>query len=70
MRYLFRTQYRQDIALWRHNGDRFWYGLLAVLVLIAPLVLGEFYIGELGGAVIGVIQVGHVTAGCLWIAAV
>ena len=52
MRYLFRTHYRQDIALWRHNGDRFWYGLLAVLVLIAPLVLGEFYIGELGAVFI------------------
>src|SRR6202035_2631376 len=52
MRYLFRTQYRQDIALWRHNEDRFWYGLLAVLVLIAPLVLGEFYIGELGAVYI------------------
>src|ERR1700677_338926 len=52
MRYLFRTQYRQDIALWRHNGDRFWYSLLAVLVLIAPMVLGEFYIGELGAVYI------------------
>src|SRR5271166_1873357 len=52
MRYLFRTQYRQDIALFRHNGDRFWYGLLAVLVLIAPAVLGEFYIGELGAVFI------------------
>src|SRR5471030_444318 len=52
MRYLFRTQYRQDIALWRHNGDRFWYGLLAVLVVIAPMVLGEFYIGELGAVFI------------------
>ena len=52
MRYLFRTQYRQDIALWRHNGDRFWYGLLAVLVLIAPQILGEFYIGELGAVYI------------------
>jgi branched-chain amino acid transport system permease protein len=52
MRYLFRTQYRQDIALWRHNGDRFWYGLLAILTLIAPLVLGEFYIGELGAVYI------------------
>jgi branched-chain amino acid transport system permease protein len=52
MRYLFRTQYRQDIALWRHNGDRFWYGLLTVLVLIAPLILGEFYIGELGAVYI------------------
>src|ERR1700733_1495501 len=52
MRYLFRTQYRQDIALWRHNGDRLWYGLLAILTLIAPLLLGEFYIGELGAVFI------------------
>src|SRR5438309_1067047 len=52
MRYLFRTRYQQDIALWRHNGDRFWYGLLALLVLIAPLLLGEFYIGELGAVYI------------------
>jgi branched-chain amino acid transport system permease protein len=52
MRYLFRTQYRQDIALWQHHGDRFWYGLLAILTLIAPLVLGEFYIGELGAVYI------------------
>src|ERR1700709_2500359 len=52
MRYLFRTQYRQDIALWRHNGDRFWRGRLAVLPLVAPLLLGEFYIGELGAVFI------------------
>src|SRR3954469_6186488 len=52
MRYLFRTQYQQDIALFRHNGDRFWYGLLTVVVLLAPAVLGEFYIGELGGVFI------------------
>jgi branched-chain amino acid transport system permease protein len=52
MRYLFRTRYQQDIALWRHNGDRFWYGLLAILTLIAPFVLGEFYIGELGAVYI------------------
>jgi branched-chain amino acid transport system permease protein len=52
MRYLFRTQYQQDIALWRHNGDRFWYGLLAVIMLVAPALLGEFYIGELGAVFI------------------
>src|SRR6201986_4416422 len=52
MRYLFRTQCRQDIALWRHNGDRFWYGLLAIVMLVAPLLLGEFYIGELGAVFI------------------
>ena len=52
MRHLFRTDYRQDIGLWRHNGDRFWYGLLALLAVIAPGVLGEFYIGELGAVFI------------------
>jgi branched-chain amino acid transport system permease protein len=52
MRYLFQTRYQQDIALWRHNGDRVWYGLLTVLVLVAPAVLSEFYIGELGAVFI------------------
>jgi branched-chain amino acid transport system permease protein len=52
MRHLFRTHYQQDIALWRHNGDRFWYALLAVVALIAPQILGEFYIGELGAVYI------------------
>src|SRR5277367_4831163 len=49
MRYVFRTDYRQDIALWRHRGDLFWYGLLCVILLIIPGVMGEFYVGELGG---------------------
>ena len=26
MRYLFKTDYRQDLSLWRHRGDLFWYG--------------------------------------------
>jgi branched-chain amino acid transport system permease protein len=52
MRHLFRTHYQQDIAIWRHNGDRFWYALLAVMALIAPQILGEFYIGELGAVYI------------------
>src|SRR6201991_1353102 len=49
MRYLFKTNYRQDITLWRHRGDLFWYGLLGIVLLVIPLVLGEFYVGELGG---------------------
>ena len=52
MRYVFRTEYRQDIALWRHRGDLFWYGLLCVVLLIIPGVMGEFYVGELGGVFI------------------
>ena len=52
MRYLFRTDYRQDLTLWRHRGDLVWYGLLCVVLLIIPLLLGEFYIGELGAVFI------------------
>jgi branched-chain amino acid transport system permease protein len=52
MRYLFRTDYEQELSLWRHNGDRLWYGLLAVIALITPFLVGEFYIGELGGVFI------------------
>jgi len=52
MRYLFRTDYRQDIALSNHRGDQFWYSLLLLIMLVIPFVLGEFYIGELGGVFI------------------
>ncbi len=52
MRHVFRTDYRQDIALWRHHGDIVWYGLLLVVMLVIPLILGEFYVGELGAVFI------------------
>jgi branched-chain amino acid transport system permease protein len=52
MRYLFRTDYRQDLAIWRHSGDIFWYGLLLIVMLVIPFLLGEFYVGELGGVFI------------------
>src|SRR6478752_6324907 len=52
MRYLFKTDYRQDLTIWRHRGDLFWYGLLIIILLLTPFVLGEFYIGELGGVFI------------------
>ena len=47
MRFIFKTGYRQDIAIFKHNGQLFWFGLLAVIVLAAPLVLDSFYLGEL-----------------------
>lgn len=43
MRVVFKTSYDQDIRLFRHGGDVFWYGLL----LLAPLLLDTFYLGEL-----------------------
>lgn len=47
MRFLFKTDYRQDVRLFRHGGQRFWYGLLLLLVLLLPLTIGDFYLGEL-----------------------
>jgi branched-chain amino acid transport system permease protein len=52
MRYLFRTNYQQDLRVWRHGGDLFWYGLLIAALIIIPMVMGEFYVGELGGVFI------------------
>lgn len=52
MRTLFKTNYRQDFTLWRHSGDLVWYGLLGVVLLALPYLLGEFYIGELGAVFI------------------
>jgi branched-chain amino acid transport system permease protein len=47
VRILFKTSYLDDIRLFRHGGERFWYGLLLAALLLAPAVLAEFYIGEL-----------------------
>ncbi len=47
MRFVFKTSYEQDINLFRHGGDRFWYGLLLLALAAAPLLLDTFYLGEL-----------------------
>ena len=47
MRFIFKTHYQQDVDLFKHNGQRFWYGLLLICTLLAPLVLDRFYLGEL-----------------------
>ena len=53
MRYLFKTAYKQDLRVWRHRGDIFWYGAAdRWLLLVLPMVAGEFYVGELSGVFI------------------
>ena len=47
MRFVLKTNYAQDVNLFLHNGQRFWYGLLIVTLLLAPFFLQNFYIGEL-----------------------
>ena len=46
MRFPFKTSYNQDIRLFRDRVDVFWYGLLAVAVLVLPLLMDEYYVGE------------------------
>jgi len=33
--------------LFKHSGQKFWFGLLFAAALLAPLILGTFYLGEL-----------------------
>jgi branched-chain amino acid transport system permease protein len=46
MRFLFKTDYAQDIRLARHGGHVFWYGLLLLGLLAAPL-LPEYLLSQL-----------------------
>jgi branched-chain amino acid transport system permease protein len=47
MRFIFKTRYEQDIALLRHGGQAFWYGLLLALMLAAPLWAGDYGLSQL-----------------------
>ena len=52
MHALFKTSYRQDIGFFANARSRVWYALLTAVLLGIPFVLGEFYIGALGGVFI------------------
>ena len=51
MRFFFKTDYVQDIRLFRDKVDAFWYSLLGIAVLVLPLVLylleEDYFIGEI-----------------------
>ncbi len=46
MRYIRKTNYKQDIKLIQHSGQIFWYGLLLLVVFSGPLWLDRYFIGE------------------------
>ncbi|HEU0199675.1 MAG TPA: branched-chain amino acid ABC transporter permease [Burkholderiaceae bacterium] len=46
MRFIFKTSYDQDIALFKHEGQRFWYALLLVALLLAPFVVSEYMLSQ------------------------
>jgi len=47
MRFLFKTDYAQDIALAKHGGHQFWYGALGVALVLAPLLISEYWLAQL-----------------------
>jgi len=47
MRFLFKTDYNQDIKLFPHGGAMASYGLLLLVLAAAPFLIDEYYIGEL-----------------------
>ena len=47
MRFIFKTDYAQDLRLVKHGGHVFWYGLLGVVLLAAPWWAGEYVLSQL-----------------------
>jgi len=47
MRFIFKTDYAQDIKLAKHGGHVFWYSVLMVFLLAAPWLLTEYSLAQL-----------------------
>jgi branched-chain amino acid transport system permease protein len=47
MRFLFKTDYQQDLRIAKHSGYYWSYSLLLLLVFAAPFFLEEYYIGQM-----------------------
>ena len=47
MRFLFKTDYNQDIRLAKHGGHTFWYSLLGLFLVTAPWVIQEYWLAQL-----------------------
>jgi len=46
MHFIFKTRYEQDIALFKHGGQNFWYAALALAMVAAPWVLSEYTLSQ------------------------
>ena len=47
MRFIFKTDYVQDIRLAKHGGQVFWYGTLLLLLIAAPWMIPEYWLAQL-----------------------
>jgi branched-chain amino acid transport system permease protein len=48
MRFIFKTDYDQDLRLAKHGGHVFWYGLLLLGLLVAPWWASPYWLSQLG----------------------
>ncbi len=47
MRFIFKTDYGQDIKLAKHGGHVFWYTALMLLLMVAPWLVAEYWLAQL-----------------------
>jgi branched-chain amino acid transport system permease protein len=47
MRFIFKTNYDQDIRLFKHGGQMFWYGLLLAFLVAAPWLMEEYWLAQM-----------------------
>ncbi|MDO9435066.1 branched-chain amino acid ABC transporter permease [Hydrogenophaga sp.] len=47
MRFIFKTDYNQDIRLAKHGGHTFWYAVLGLFLLTAPWTIPEYWLAQL-----------------------
>jgi branched-chain amino acid transport system permease protein len=47
MRFIFKTDYGQDINLVKHSGQLFWYSALMLLLIGAPWLFAEYWLAQL-----------------------
>jgi branched-chain amino acid transport system permease protein len=47
MRFIFKTNYAQDINLAKHGGHVFWYSTLMLLLVLAPWLIAEYWLAQL-----------------------
>ncbi|WBY02331.1 branched-chain amino acid ABC transporter permease [Ramlibacter tataouinensis] len=47
MRFIFKTDYAQDIRLVQHGGHAFWYSLLGLVLAAAPWLMSEYLLAQL-----------------------
>lgn len=47
MRFIFKTRYEQDINLFQHGGQVFWYAVLGLVLMAAPFVVSSYVLTQL-----------------------